>query len=221
VARHITGTSGKTSGKTRSTYHHGDLTNALTDAAMQLARAGGPQAVVLREAARQVGVSATAAYRHFAGHEDLIHAVKERSQVSLAEAMRGEVASLTPTGDPGADAVAQLHAIGLGYIRFALAEPGLFRTAFCRTEHRDLETPPRDLTDFASFAMLGDILDDLVAAGRMPARRRAAAPFTAWSAVHGLATLILDGPLAVLPERARDDVITGTVDLVVEGLTTN
>jgi AcrR family transcriptional regulator len=215
VARNITGTGGKT----RSTYHHGDLTNALTDAALHLARTGGPQAVVLREAARQVGVSATAAYRHFASHDDLMHAVKARSQVALADAMRTEVASLTPTGDPGADAVAQLHAIGMGYVRFALDQPGLFRSAFCRTEHSDLESPP-DLADFASFQMLVGILDDLVATGRMPERRRAAAPFTAWSAVHGLATLLLDGPLALLPEGPRDEVVAGTVDLVVEGLTT-
>ncbi len=212
MATHMTGR--KT---TRSTYHHGDLTNALTEAAMHLARAGGPQAVVLREAARQVGVSATAAYRHFAGYEDLMLAVKERSQAALADAMGAAVADLTHTGDPGADAVAQLHAIGLAYVRFALAQPGLFRTAFCRIEHAG--TPHRDLNDFASFHLLGTILDDLVAAGRMPARRRAAAPFTAWSAVHGLATLLLDGPLAALPDPARQEVITGTVDLIVEGLT--
>ena len=65
-------------------YHHGDLANALTAAATELARDGGPEAVVLREAARKVGVSATAAYRHFAGHGDLIHAVKELAQERLA-----------------------------------------------------------------------------------------------------------------------------------------
>ena len=48
----------------RDRYHHGDLANALTLAATDLAREGGPEAVVLRQAARQVGVSATAAYRH-------------------------------------------------------------------------------------------------------------------------------------------------------------
>ena len=59
----------------RSTYHHGDLANALAAAAAQLAREGGPDAVVLREAARRVGVSATAAYRHFASHNDLFEEV--------------------------------------------------------------------------------------------------------------------------------------------------
>src|SRR5215471_15488734 len=84
----------------RGTYHHGDLANALTVAATQLARDGGPEAVVLREAARTVGVSATAAYRHFAGHGDLMHAVKERAQESLAASMRSELAASKPNAKP-------------------------------------------------------------------------------------------------------------------------
>jgi AcrR family transcriptional regulator len=61
----------------RAGYHHGDLPNALADAATNLARSGGPEAVVLREAARQVGVSAAAAYRHYVGHGELLAAVKD------------------------------------------------------------------------------------------------------------------------------------------------
>ncbi|HKS99193.1 MAG TPA: TetR family transcriptional regulator, partial [Rugosimonospora sp.] len=77
----------------RESYHHGDLANALTVAATDLARSGGPEAVVLREAARQVGVSATAAYRHFAGHGELIHAVKQAAQAGIADCMRAELAA--------------------------------------------------------------------------------------------------------------------------------
>src|SRR5215471_21379476 len=97
----------------RATYHHGDLANALTVAATQLAREGGPEAVVLREAARTVGVSATAAYRHFAGHGDLMHAVKDRAQESLAASMRAELASEEPRVDPAAEALRRLYAIGM------------------------------------------------------------------------------------------------------------
>jgi AcrR family transcriptional regulator len=74
----------------RSTYHHGDLANSLVGAAVELAREGGPQAIVLREAARRVGVSPTSAYRHFADHQDLIAAVKMRAQRALTDAMAGE-----------------------------------------------------------------------------------------------------------------------------------
>ncbi|MEP6791526.1 MAG: helix-turn-helix domain-containing protein, partial [Ramlibacter sp.] len=60
----------------RSTYRHGDLYRALLDAGIELARAGGPAAVVLREATRRAGVVPNAAYRHFAGRDELLMAVR-------------------------------------------------------------------------------------------------------------------------------------------------
>src|SRR4030081_3822734 len=121
------------SSATRTRYHHGDLAHALTRQAVVLAREGGPEAVVLREAARRVGVSPTAAYRHFAAHEDLLHAVKLQAQQALAAAMQSAVEAVPPSAAPAQNAVNHVRAIGVSYVGFALAEPGLFRTAFCRT----------------------------------------------------------------------------------------
>src|ERR1700760_1923807 len=59
----------------RGTYRHGDLRRALLDAGIDLARAGGPDAVVLREATRRAGVVPNAAYRHFADRDELLAAV--------------------------------------------------------------------------------------------------------------------------------------------------
>ena len=147
----------------RGSYHHGDLANALTAAATQLARDGGPQAVVLREAARKVGVSATAAYRHFAGYGDLIHAVKECAQDDLAVAMRTELAATAPLADRSAEVMRRLYAIGTGYLRFALAEPGLFRTAFAHTvrsgEHATPEHVAAGMTSSPAFLLLSETLD--------------------------------------------------------------
>src|SRR5258708_508524 len=70
---------------TRTTYHHGDLRNALIESAVELARTEGPDAVVLREVSRRVGVTAAAAYRHFGTLVDLLEEVKDRALVSLAE----------------------------------------------------------------------------------------------------------------------------------------
>jgi AcrR family transcriptional regulator len=219
----------------RDSYHHGDLTNALTEAGVQLARTGGPGAVVLREAARKVGVSATAAYRHFANHGDLMYALKQRCQAILADWMRRELAAGAPVDDPAEDALRQLSAIGLGYVRFALAEPGLFRTAFCHTEPSRLAASAEgstsaepagnepdelpDLDSFPSYRLLTQILDRLVELGRIPAHRRPYAPMHAWSSAHGLALLLLDGPLAALPETERDRAIQATLQLVIDGLT--
>lgn len=73
---------------TAQPYHHGNLAAALIDAGVELAAEGGPDAVVLREVARRVGVSPTAAYRHFDGQAGLTNAVKEASLGRLAEHMR-------------------------------------------------------------------------------------------------------------------------------------
>src|SRR5262245_19274606 len=155
----------------RTTYHHGDLANALTVAARQLARDGGPEAVVLREAARTVGVSATAAYRHFAGHGDLIHAVKENAQEDLAASMRPEQATGKPASDPSTQAPRRLYAIGIGYLRFALSEPGLFRTAFCRAD-KGFEDQAAERAASPAFQLLSETLDRLVSAGLLAPERR-------------------------------------------------
>jgi AcrR family transcriptional regulator len=200
----------------RDRYHHGDLANALTDAATDLARRGGPEAVVLREAARQVGVSATAAYRHFAGHPDLIHAVKERAQAALTDRMQAEVAASAAVPDPGEDALRRLRAIGIAYVRFALAEPGLFRTAFCRADGPQVQQ--MELANFRAYQLLSEVIDQLAAAGLVDPARRPYAETAAWSGMHGLALLLLDGPLARLTGADRDVVIAGTADVLIAGL---
>ncbi|MCX5557781.1 TetR/AcrR family transcriptional regulator [Streptomyces sp. NBC_00038] len=211
-----------TDGKSR--YHHGDLRNALIEAALELAAEGGPERVVLREAARSVGVSPTAAYRHFSGQGDLLEAVKTRGQLALADSMVEAVRALPALDDPGEEAVRRTEAIGRGYVRFAIEHPGLYRTAFCRTSGEDdddftgLEVP-EDRPEFAAFAQLSEALDVLVTAGRMRPENRPAAEVAAWSGVHGLSLLILDGPLARLPADQRDVVVERTLTAIVAGLT--
>jgi AcrR family transcriptional regulator len=207
-------------GKTpRTSYHHGDLANALTSAATQMARDGGPEAVVLREAARKVGVSATAAYRHFTGYGDLIHAVKICAQEDLATAMKTELAAARALADPKAEAVRRLRAIGIGYIRFALTEPGLFRTAFTRADKATTaEEHVAGMAASPAFHMLADTLDGLVEVGLMRPERRPNAEIFAWSCTHGLAMLLLDGPLTVLPDDMRDNAIHHTVERILDGL---
>ena len=200
----------------RDSYHHGDLANALIDAATDLARQGGPEAVVLREAARKVGVSATAAYRHFAGHGDLIHDVKERCGVALLAHMRTELDAGTPEANPHDEAVRRLRALGFGYIRFALAEPGLFRTAFCHPDSPREELPE----DFKwpAYAILTEVLDELTRLGMIDPGRRPFGEVFAWSTVHGLATLLVDGPLMAVPPPDREVIITGTLDAIINGI---
>ena len=200
-------TSAETGPSKRATYRHGDLRRALLEAGMELARGGGPEAVVLREATRRAGVAPSAAYRHFADRRELLDAVCSAAQAELAVAMEEELAEVPLGGDDIGSARARLRAVGVGYLRFALAEPGLFRTAFSASEDlRNADSAARaGEGGLTPFQLLSAALDGLVEAGALPRERRPGAEFLAWSAVHGLAMLLIDGPLRGLdPERAQE-----------------
>ncbi len=206
----------------RAGYHHGDLPNALAAAATDLARRGGPEAVVLREAARQVGVSAAAAYRHYAGHGELLHAVKQRALAALADAMQEGLDSGEPLADPAADAIRRFSNLGRAYVEFALANPGLFHTAFCRRETAQPEVALDDVTARITasrpYQILSLSLDQLVAAGLLDPARRDVAPVAFWAAVHGLATLLVDGPLTTLTATQKAVTIQRTLDILIDGI---
>jgi AcrR family transcriptional regulator len=193
-------------------YHHGNLRAALIDTAVEQARGGGPDAVVLRDAARRTGVSHNAAYRHFADRDDLLAAVSERGMAELERRMLERVAAL-PGGEPRELASARLRAVGREYVHFALAEPGLFTTAFTCAR-------PKDGVPAAHgpYGVLTDALDEMVDAGVLPAERRPGADLSCWAAVHGFAVLCLQGPLRDLPESEREAQLDGLLDRVARGL---
>lgn len=204
----------------RGSYRHGDLRRALLEAGLALAAEGGPHAVVLREATRRAGVAPNAAYRHFANRQDLLEAVRRAAVAAMAEGMEAQMAALPQAGDAAQQARARLRAVGMGYLRFARTQTGLFRTAFGAPV--ELEDPPTDAKGGASglnpFELLGAALDQMVAAGVLPAERRPGAEFLAWSAVHGLALLIIDGPLRGVPREQTDQLGRQLLDMVEKGL---
>jgi AcrR family transcriptional regulator len=190
-------------------YHHGDLRAALIDAGLYLTRTGGPEALTIREATRRVGVSPNAAYRHFADREALLGAVALAIQHRMAERMQ-RAARRRGSRRPRADD--RLRAVGLGYIEFALDEPGWFTVAFSGTG------PPAGETAGAPpYVALVDALDAMSEAGMLSPERREGAEWPCWSAVHGFAELALRGPLRhavrrrveALAERTVDDIIAG------------
>jgi len=204
----------------RGAYRHGDLRRALIDVGIELARAGGPNAVVLREATRRAGVVPNAAYRHFADRQALLQAVCSAAQSALAVAIEGELAGVSAGLDRAAVARERLRAVGTGYLRFARAEPGLFRTAFSvPTDLRNAANPARaGDSGLTPFQLLGMVLDDLVEAGVLPVERRPGAEFLAWSAVHGLAMLLIEGPLRSLDDAVAQGVASRLLDMVDQGL---
>jgi AcrR family transcriptional regulator len=192
-------------------YHHGALHSALIEASIALAREGGPDRVILREAARAAGVSHSAAYRHFTDREALLAEVSSFARNELAEKMRRRI---NRTKDPRR----RLRAVGTAYIDFALTEPGLFRTAFTSHPSTSRDTDDDRATGREDpYEVLGQVLDEAQAAGVLDPRRRPGAEIATWSAVHGLAGLLLDGPLPTSPtdiKFSREHVL----DLVERGL---
>lgn len=184
-------------------YHHGDLRNALIDAGVALSRVGGPGAVVIRAVSREAGVSHNAAYRHFANQEDLVAAVAERCMQALSELMTERMARVT-VRNPARRAEARIEAIGRAYVDFARTEPGWFRTAFSAARPHDAAS---GTTVASPLDVLRGALDDMVTAGALSPAQRVDAEYGAWSAVHGVSSLLLDGPLRELPESEAERVI--------------
>ena len=207
-------------GRERETYRHGDLRNALLQAGIALAREGGRDAIVLREATRRAGVVPNAAYRHFASRQALIDAVRAAALAELAQAMEAEMAAVPAGSTPAEAARAGLRAVGSGYLRFAREQTGLFQATFpfpddVRGDPDPAKAGPGGLNP---FQLLGLALDRLVAAGVLPPERRPGAEFLAWSAVHGLALLAIDGPLRHVPAPFTAQLGQRLLDMVEQGL---
>jgi AcrR family transcriptional regulator len=176
----------------------GVVRDGLVAAGLELARSGGPDAVVLREATRMVGVVPNAAYRHFADRDELLAAVCTAAMRELAARMAAGVARVEgPYGDPDA-ARRRLNAIGVAYLEFAREEPGLFATAFALPQQHAYGAADRMPLD-----QLRAALDELVDAGVLDQRRRGGIEYPIWATVHGTAVLTGEGPLRDVPEAAR------------------
>ena len=102
----------------------------------------------------------------------------------------------------------------------ARQEPGLFRTAFSASENLGDTANPAKAGEggLTPFQLLGSALDGLVEAGVLPPERRPGAEFLAWSAVHGLGMLLIDGPLRGLDAATGDDIGRRLIDMVERGL---
>jgi AcrR family transcriptional regulator len=203
----------------RTTYRHGDLRQALLDAGIDMAREGGPDAVVLREATRRTGVSPNAAYRHFADRDALVAAVSNAASAASAAAIEAEWDAV-PAADAAATAHAHLRAVGVGYLRFARDEPGLFRAAYTVPSNLEEAFSPEKAgpSGRTPFQLLTIAVDEMVSAGLMPPERRPGAELCAWSAVHGLAMLVLEGPLRDLDEATLLRAAQQVIDMVDRGL---
>ncbi|MCH8683840.1 TetR/AcrR family transcriptional regulator [Pedomonas mirosovicensis] len=172
-------------------YHHGNLREELIATALDMLEAQAEGTVSLRELARRVGVSPNAAYRHFPDKEALLAALAAEGFKRLAALQAG-------AGKGEGDPRAAFRAAGLAYVRFARQNPALFRLMFGRFHDTDSARRDEALAAASALAVEGlrrgvaraaGLAEDDTAAIRVHALR-------AWSLVHGLSLLVLDGQVA-------------------------
>jgi AcrR family transcriptional regulator len=157
----------------RTSYHHGDLREALLKAAVELVEELGPDGFTLREAARKVGVTHTAPYRHFADRDALLVAAMAR------------LAGLTEPRQ-------RLQALGIAYVEYAVAHPSHFRVMHGGIADA-CSDPAFVQAKAATFGLLLEIVGACEAAGLIPAGSVPRYALSAWATVHGLAELLISG----------------------------
>ena len=200
-------------------YHHGNLRAALIRAGYELAVEHGPESVTLRAATRRVGVSPTAAYRHFAGIDELRFAVGLLALRELATAMESHQQAVREI-DPAARARALLEAVGTGYLAFSLDHPEAFRIGLLGLvgmEHAELPEGAGD-TGRTPFQLLTDALRNLATIGVLAPADVEPAAIHCWSSVHGFASLAIQGPLRGTPREVQDLLARRLVRDVVDGV---
>ena len=206
----------------KRTYHHGDLRRALLDAAWRLVAEKGLAALTLREVARAAGVSHAAPYHHFPTRTALLDALAEEGFAGLdramAEAKAGPAAGgpaevgQTPRPVDGADVMVR---IGRAYVDFACAHPEQLQVMFRPRHHESEGPPPPALAEIGTqaYGHLADGVRVCQAQGLAPAGDPNELALSAWSLVHGFASLWSQGQLGALipgPEqfaRQRDQLL--------------
>ena len=182
----------------RGSYHHGNLRQALVEAAITLIDDKGPLAFPLADAARLAGVSVAAPYRHFSGRDELLSEVALQGFLAFTE-------HLTKAFDQGRPTpFAAMRNLGFAYLHFARARRGLYMAMF----ESGMVFPPESPTGkaaFAAFEVLHAAADRLF--GHLPPTGRPPAKMVAshiWAMSHGVVELFTRGNTGYLPISAED-----------------
>jgi AcrR family transcriptional regulator len=169
-------------------YHHGDLRRALLEQALRTIQAGGVTGLTLRGVGDALGVSRTALYRHFSDKQALLAAVGR-------EGFRMLRLALTSAWDEHGRGRKGFEAMGLAYVRFAVAHPAHYRVMFggfiesCAKDAGFVQEAQ------AAFQVLVDALVEQQRAGVVRRDDPLLLARFIWSVVHGIAMLTIDGQL--------------------------
>jgi len=193
-------------------YHHGSLRDALLDAALVRLQADGVAKLSLRALAADVGVSPTAVYRHFEDKLALLATIASDGFTGLTRNMQQYL------GEQPCDAMTALQRIGMGYIDYAIHHPAHYRLMFGQRMVERKRFPELYQSSNSSFAMLRNNMQRGLDENVFKPLPVELLTTTAWSLVHGLSMLCIDG-LVNYPSSNDLDTLAQTVTrLLADGL---
>jgi AcrR family transcriptional regulator len=176
-------------------YHHGDLRTALIEAALSLVEKHGVKGLALSDAARLAGVSVAAPYRHFKDKETLLAEIAAEGFVLFRDAL-ARAAQTNPK-----DKVRRLVEMGVAYVDFALEHRSHFKVMWESGIPKE-KYPEVGKVAHEAYLLLEKAAIDLLPGA--PAGRQQALVATAWSVVHGYASLTLESALSVVPTGGNE-----------------
>lgn len=175
---------------TESTYHHGDLKNALIQAGVKILSKEGISGLSLRKVARQAGVSHAAPYAHFSDKQALIAAISTEGYKQL-------YSQITQVyKDYSVDPAKLLIETAWAYIDFGLNEPDRFKLMFSSVLEMEKEYPDFVLYSKKTFAQIVKMIGACQEAGILRQGPTDLTAVSVWSAVHGLVMLYLEGQIS-------------------------
>ncbi|MBV7260395.1 TetR/AcrR family transcriptional regulator [Erythrobacter crassostreae] len=167
-------------------YHHGDLRSAILHEARSVLEAEGESAMTMRLIAERVGVSAMAAYKHFANRDAILQALAIEGFNKLAKVTSRARARHKLMADK------QLTAIGVAYIMHGIGHPGVYRVMFGQLSSGIPDPGTRIAADQAYSVLCGCLRDNSDYFG-FEASEAEAHAFSAWSMAHGMTSLFVEG----------------------------
>jgi AcrR family transcriptional regulator len=198
-------------------YHHGDLRRALIEAALALVTEEQDWTFSLREVARRAGVSHNAPYNHFADKRGLLTAVAVVGFAALGQRMRGATSGI-------ANARTALVKLGVVYVTFGVENPAHYRLMFGSALVTAQEGRPKAVADAGaqSRAIMAETIRRGAVAGVFDGAFRrdedlSVAVLSAWSTVHGLTMLTIDG-VADVPRSGIEVIAKRVTNAWCDGL---
>jgi AcrR family transcriptional regulator len=191
-------------------YHHGNLHDALLNAAIDVMAEKGVSQFSLSELARSVGVTPAAAYKHFVDKDALLGELTQRG-FALLQMRFEKAATKSKPAINAKQAIQRFERIGNAYLEFGQEEPALFHLIFGKGASAFRKGITSSGNRTPTFAYLAEALEDLHKFGAIVKTPSADDQWFAWSAIHGATELVIAGVSELVKPKQAAKVVTSNI----------